>query len=926
MADQSPDQEESLIDLVTRYGRNLFGLTPEPLKFETPELPVELLKNERSFDKESHYDALVNYLRSAKRGKTGYDPNHENIGEIKINKGDPTLLGALGIIRDLSKNPSRSQLASEIASGISEDIPTGYFPSPEGWTVFGQTRVDKTGKPVSVSFLGGPKGDLKTEGANENTVLHEALHALESLDQRPMPMTNDLRNNIYKIKEKLNSKLHNKLLLDKFTGELPVWISEPTGLTDEAYVRSLTEPTFQNFLSRSNGVSIPAAQEYPLENTSREYVSSLVRDLEIKKFFDEMQKNLEKQLDQKYAENGAVRKKSGGAVRSADQEESLIDLATRYGRGWAEQKMREHPVITRGLASAVTDPLDLVQFLATHGVDPEVAMTMTPEQLQAQQDLASSLPNAGELAQKYLAQTGVRESETLPEKAGELAVSMFGPAAIAKAPEALSLGKRILGMVDEAAPEFSGMLNVVHGSPQKGLQAFRDPSKVNPDFRYDGGDPGSASYGHYTYFDEKGNWVNGSMNRGINKRGGIYDVTLNFDKAFLLTPDNIEKARYVAGIPKKAPPISGEELAQKLKDKGYDGLIVRGFDNWTPTASSKAKEIRDNELRKLIAEGKDWNKEKLGKPLKDWEAFNYEMLARGLKTDAGQDQIISFYPQKNAKILGKQKSKKLPKASGGAVHMGKGGLLKAGAEELAELAAKYLLKTQKITSADTSLRQVPALLKKIDTFPGQRNLDIGGGKYDLGKDFLAEQKVENHVYDPFNRTPEHNNFVLSQFAENPADSVTVANVLNVIKEPKAREDVIRMAFENLKPGGKAYFDIYEGSRSGVGKATSKGWQNNAPAVAYEKELKKIFGDNVIRKGTMFVGNKFASGGAVRKKSGGALSRVNEAGNYTKPGMRKKLFNSIKSRAVQGTKAGQWSARKAQLLAKKYKEQGGGYKD
>jgi len=55
-----------------------------------------------------------------------------------------------------------------------------------------------------------------------------------------------------------------------------------------------------------------------------------------------------------------------------------------------------------------------------------------------------------------------------------------------------------------------------------------------------------------------------------------------------------------------------------------------------------------------------------------------------------------------------------------------------------------------------------------------------------------------------------------------------------------------------------------------------------------------------------------------------LSRVNEAGNYTKPGMRRRLFNDIKAAATHGTKAGQWSARKAQLLAKKYKEAGGGY--
>ena len=58
---------------------------------------------------------------------------------------------------------------------------------------------------------------------------------------------------------------------------------------------------------------------------------------------------------------------------------------------------------------------------------------------------------------------------------------------------------------------------------------------------------------------------------------------------------------------------------------------------------------------------------------------------------------------------------------------------------------------------------------------------------------------------------------------------------------------------------------------------------------------------------------------------GGVSRVNEAGNYTKPGMRKALFNKIKASATQGTAAGQWSARKAQLLAKQYKAKGGGYR-
>jgi hypothetical protein len=65
--------------------------------------------------------------------------------------------------------------------------------------------------------------------------------------------------------------------------------------------------------------------------------------------------------------------------------------------------------------------------------------------------------------------------------------------------------------------------------------------------------------------------------------------------------------------------------------------------------------------------------------------------------------------------------------------------------------------------------------------------------------------------------------------------------------------------------------------------------------------------------------KFSTGGAPKSKS-----RVNEAGNYTKPGMRKRQFNRIKA-GGKGGAPGQWSARKAQMLASAYKKAGGGYK-
>mgnify|MGYP000040966982 FL=1 len=62
-----------------------------------------------------------------------------------------------------------------------------------------------------------------------------------------------------------------------------------------------------------------------------------------------------------------------------------------------------------------------------------------------------------------------------------------------------------------------------------------------------------------------------------------------------------------------------------------------------------------------------------------------------------------------------------------------------------------------------------------------------------------------------------------------------------------------------------------------------------------------------------------------RKGGKAKSKVNAAGNYTKPGLRERIFKRIKAAASHGTAAGKWSARKAQALAKAYKKAGGGYK-
>jgi len=83
-------------------------------------------------------------------------------------------------------------------------------------------------------------------------------------------------------------------------------------------------------------------------------------------------------------------------------------------------------------------------------------------------------------------------------------------------------------------------------------------------------------------------------------------------------------------------------------------------------------------------------------------------------------------------------------------------------------------------------------------------------------------------------------------------------------------------------------------------------------------------------GSQLVGNRVSTGDDARDldiirfgKGGKTESKVNEAGNYTQPDKRKRLFNKIKA-GGKGGKPGQWSARKAQMLAKAYKDSGGGY--
>lgn len=91
------------------------------------------------------------------------------------------------------------------------------------------------------------------------------------------------------------------------------------------------------------------------------------------------------------------------------------------------------------------------------------------------------------------------------------------------------------------------------------------------------------------------------------------------------------------------------------------------------------------------------------------------------------------------------------------------------------------------------------------------------------------------------------------------------------------------------------------------------------AAANKGTIKGVAQGKKLAKGGTAGASSYAKGGQTKSKS-----RVNEAGNYTKPAMRKRLFEKIKA-GSKGGKPGQWSARKAQLLASEYKKAGGGYK-
>ena len=121
-------------------------------------------------------------------------------------------------------------------------------------------------------------------------------------------------------------------------------------------------------------------------------------------------------------------------------------------------------------------------------------------------------------------------------------------------------------------------------------------------------------------------------------------------------------------------------------------------------------------------------------------------------------------------------------------------------------------------------------------------------------------------------------------------------------------------------------DFTEYKEGGTVKAAGGGLYANI--AAKKQRIASGSGEKMRSVGSKGAPKKgdFANAAKTASYKEGGKSTVNAAGNYTKPELRKRIFNSVKAAAIVGTGAGQWSARKAQVMAKRYKAAGGGYRD
>lgn len=108
------------------------------------------------------------------------------------------------------------------------------------------------------------------------------------------------------------------------------------------------------------------------------------------------------------------------------------------------------------------------------------------------------------------------------------------------------------------------------------------------------------------------------------------------------------------------------------------------------------------------------------------------------------------------------------------------------------------------------------------------------------------------IFDPYNRTKEHNDKVIEKIRQNNgADTCTLSNVLNVVKEKEIRQEILENIKELLKDDGTLYITVYEGTGNANEKETKAGYQLNRKTRDYIEEIEDVFG-NVTKKGKLII--------------------------------------------------------------------------
>lgn len=179
---------------------------------------------------------------------------------------------------------------------------------------------------------------------------------------------------------------------------------------------------------------------------------------------------------------------------------------------------------------------------------------------------------------------------------------------------------------------------------------------------------------------------------------------------------------------------------------------------------------------------------------------------------------------------------------------------KAKDEDLEEAVSDLSHPEQEFDSAATSINssKLPAIYKMVNFNEGDVVIDFGGGRFDNAVEYIKDKGATLVVYDPYNRSAEHNEQVLATLEENGgADAAVNSNVLNVIKEPEARQAVLQNIKKLLKPGAPVYITVYEGRGDGVEGPTKSGYQLNRKTEGYLDEVREVFPD-AIRKGKLIV--------------------------------------------------------------------------